>query len=468
MKKVFSLSLLALFLMFFMLISVGEVGVSAYTYNPNKAGTDFTPYKNDIVFVSVLEDEDWDLDYWNGGDIENPIRRWDNNIIYVYIKEIRHIGYFQFDLRTDFSPEIEDEIREVSSGDYLGSFILTEYGLDGMYWNPWLEIWQLDYPVGTADDWINHISQYDYSELGYGLARSEVYFLYNYEFGLKIKEEPFHEREGLKIKYAYGSSEDWEYFEPELGSSLENWYSEGKNILGYLEAYYSQDFDGYLYWNFEEEYWQIEQYGTSELDYYKQRVDDLEDEISSLEDEISSLEDEISSLEDEISSLEDEISSLEDEISSLEDEISSLEDEISSLEDEISSLEDEISSLEDEISSLEDEISSLEDEISSLEDEISSLEDEISSLEDEISSLEDEISLLEDEISSLEDEISLLEDALDLEYDRGYNDGYEIGYSEGLLVENNDIAIIKWFVPLVVIIIIVGIIEPIIILKRRG
>ena len=118
------------------------------------------------------------------------------------------------------------------------------------------------------------------------------------------------------------------------------------------------------------------------------------------------------------------------------------------------------------IDELENEIQDLEDEISSLEDEISSLEDEISSLEDEISSLEDENSLLEDEISSLEDEIQQLEDALDLEYDRGYNEGYEIGYNEGLLVENNDIT--KWFVPLIVIIIVVGIIEPIIILKRRG
>ncbi len=59
-----------------------------------------------------------------------------------------------------------------------------------------------------------------------------------------------------------------------------------------------------------------------------------------------------------------------------------------------------------------------------------------------------------------------------MEYNRGYNEGYEegyeIGYNEGLLVENNDIDIMKWFVPLVVIIIVVGIIEPIIILKRRG
>ena len=90
----------------------------------------------------------------------------------------------------------------------------------------------------------------------------------------------------------------------------------------------------------------------------------------------------------------------------------------------------------------------------------------VDDLEDEISLLEDEISLLENEISSLENEIQQLEEALDLEYDRGFNDGYEAGYNEGLLVENNN-DIIKWFVPLVVLIIIVGIFESIKIFKRR-
>ena len=82
--------------------------------------------------------------------------------------------------------------------------------------------------------------------------------------------------------------------------------------------------------------------------------------------------------------------------------------------------------------------------------------------------MQNEIQQLENEIQQLENEKQQLEEALNLEYDRGYNDGYEIGYSEGLLVENNDIDIIKWFVPLVVIIIVVGIIEPIILCKRRG
>ena len=96
------------------------------------------------------------------------------------------------------------------------------------------------------------------------------------------------------------------------------------------------------------------------------------------------------------------------------------------------------------------------------------LEEEIQQLENQIQQLENENQQLENQIQQLEDEIQQLEDALNLEYDRGYNDGYEIGYSEGLLVYDNDVVIIKWFVPLVVIIIVVGIIEPIILCKRRG
>ena len=279
--KVFSLSLLTLFLMFFMLISIGGVGVSAYTYRPGKLGHDFSPYKDDIVFCSMV---DGGSDYL---DAPNLMKRWHENVVLVHLKDIRATGYFQFNLTIDFSPEIEEGIRDVSTGDYCGSFIITEYGLDGMYWNPWLEIWQLDYPVGTAADWFNHISQFDYSGLGYGLARCEIYLSDNYEFGLIIVEEPLRENEELKFKFAYGStSGDWEYFEPELGSRLENWYNDGDDIIEELESYYGEDFDGYLYWNFEENYWQINyyNYNKSEFDNNKEvdMVTDLLDTLAEI------------------------------------------------------------------------------------------------------------------------------------------------------------------------------------------
>jgi hypothetical protein len=216
--KVFSLSLLALFLMFFILISIGGVGVSAYTYRPDKLGHDFTPHKNDIVFVSVVDEEGGD--YWNGGP-ENPLN-----------------------LKTDFSPEIEEGIRGISTGDYGGSFIITEYGLDGMYWNPWY--------------WFNYISQFDY-----GIARSEIFFDGSV-FGLLIVEEPL---AGYKFEYDYYSDEDWIFFKPNLRYLktliMDGEFVDGEDILESLEQNFGQDFDGYLYWNFEEKYWQIEYYNTS-------------------------------------------------------------------------------------------------------------------------------------------------------------------------------------------------------------
>ena len=155
---------------------------------------------------------------------------------------------------------------------------------------------------GTAEDWFNHISQFDYS--GYGFARCEIYQTqvnYWYEdFGLLILDEPLHEVEGCIFEYSRGySSEYWVYFKPSLGSFLKSEIRDdySLNIVELLESQY-YDFDGYLYWNFEEGYWQVEYYGTTELDYYIQRIDELEDEISLLEDEISLLEDEIQRLED--------------------------------------------------------------------------------------------------------------------------------------------------------------------------
>ena len=279
--------------------------------------------------------------------------------------------------------------------------------------------------------WWNHISQFEF-----GFAKGEI----TYNGHIVIVEEPAHEYEGYKILY-YG---DANWFEPAL-SILGSLVDDEEDVELYLEENF-EDYDGYLYWNFEEEYWQIAYYDTSELGYI-QRIEELENEIQQLENEIQQLENQIQQLENENQQLENEISLLEDEIQDLENEISLLENEIQDLEDEIQDLENEKGLLEDEIQDLEDEISSLESQISSLQNIISSLEDEI---------------------SSLENEIQQLEDALELEYDRGYTDGYEIGYNEGLLVGNNDIDITKWFVPLVVIIIIVGIIEPIILIKRRG
>ena len=326
---------------------------------------------------------------------------------------------------------------------------------------------------GTADDWFNHISQYDYE---YGLARAEIYQTEEeFSIGFLIVEEPYHEFEGCMFEYILShQSEDWNYIEPYLRSALrsEYLYDPTRDINELIEGWYGEYFDGYLYWNFEEGYWQVLYYGITELDYYKQRVEDLEDEIQQLEEALASEYDRgynegYNEGYEEIQQLENENQQLENEIQQLEYEKQQLEYENQQLEDEIQQLEYEIQQLEEEIQQLEYEKQQLENEIQQLEYEKQQLEGEIQQLENENSLLRDEIQQLEDEISLLQNEIQQLEEVLNTEYDRGYNEGYEVGYNEGLLVENNN-DITKWFVPLVVIIIIVGIIEPIIILKRRG
>lgn len=126
-------------------------------------------------------------------------------------------------------------------------------------------------PDGTADDWFNHISQFDY-----GIAYSEIYqvprdFGGYRDFGLLIVEEPSHEVDGYIFEYSrYLGSDYWNYFEPGLMSVLK-YEIIGKDsyadIERGLELEYGEDFDGYLYWNFEEKYWQIEPYDEDEPGY---------------------------------------------------------------------------------------------------------------------------------------------------------------------------------------------------------
>jgi len=272
MKKV---RIIILFMTLFLgMFFIMPARVSAYTYNPDKAGEDFTPYINQIVQCGLAQED---------------IKDSSDGYFSVFISD-KGFKYYQFFKETDFSSEIAERMTTLRPGPYLRDY----FDVSALYWNPWLQFWQIEYPVEpniTAVDWFNHISLFDF-----GLAYGEI----NDSGVILIVEEPGHEYEVYRVDYGG----DWEYFEPELGSRLENWYNDDDDIIEELESYYGQDFDGYLYWNFEEGYWQIEYYEITELDYYMQRVDDLEDEISSLENEISSLEDEISSLEDEISSLE--------------------------------------------------------------------------------------------------------------------------------------------------------------------
>lgn len=137
---------------------------------------------------------------------------------------------------------------------------------------------------GNADDWFNHISQFDY-----GIAYSEIYqvprdFGGYRDFGLLIVEEPSHEVDGYIFEYSrYLGSDYWNYFEPGLMSVLK-YEIIGKDsyadIERGLELEYGEDFDGYLYWNFEEKYWQIDYYNKSEFN--NKEVDMVTDLLDTL------------------------------------------------------------------------------------------------------------------------------------------------------------------------------------------
>lgn len=100
-------------------------------------------------------------------------------------------------------------------------------------------------------DWSAHIFQFEF-----GFAKGEI----TYNGNIVIVEEPAHEYEGYKILF-YG---DPNWFEPAL-SMLGSLVDDEEDVVLYLEENF-EDYDGYLYWNFEEKYWQIAYYDTSDFD----------------------------------------------------------------------------------------------------------------------------------------------------------------------------------------------------------
>jgi len=133
--------------------------------------------------------------------------------------------------------------------------------------------------AATFDDWYNHISQFE-DGVAYGkIATIEA------AFKLRIVEEPSHEFDGSYFEFNIVTPlpEDWLYFEPELRSVLINWRDEhylSVPLVLFLESVYGEDFDGHLYWNFEEQYWQINYYNKSEFN--NKEVDMVTDLLDTL------------------------------------------------------------------------------------------------------------------------------------------------------------------------------------------
>ena len=265
-KLIIFIMILFLGMFFFM-----PMRVSAYTYNPDKNGQDFTPYKNDIYYCEL---EQYDITVLEDGTVLVIIRQGFNNGL---------AAQFQFHKDTDFSSVFLPYLFPPGAATRLRDV----FGVDKIYWNPWQQLWQLEYPVdpeeevnGTAGDWFEHISQFD------GVASCVVFHSGesgDENFIISIVEEPSGEFDGCNFVYDGGLySEDWIYFEPRLQSVLKDWAADMFywDLASLLEDEFGEDYKGYLYWNFENHYWQINYYNKSEFN--NKEVDMVTDLLDTL------------------------------------------------------------------------------------------------------------------------------------------------------------------------------------------
>ena len=178
-------------------------------------------------------------------------------------------------------------------------------------------------PDGTAEDWYDYINQYEF-----GSASAEVIEGDDEEFYIMIIDEP--SDEVISNYYEYDArifnNEDLNYFEPRLRDVIRSWIYDGY----YFDFEYcierdlgETNYDGYLYWNFFERYWQIDYYELSEenylrqeLEYYQQRVLVLEDLISNLSNQLHSKNIEIQILNGEKNTLLNQIRQLQNALES--------------------------------------------------------------------------------------------------------------------------------------------------------
>ena len=176
---------------------------------------------------------------------------------------------------------------------------------------------------GTAEDWYNYINQHKY-----GFASGEVIEGDDEKFYIMIIDEPAGEVNYYYYEYdgRIFNNNDLNYFEPRLRDVIRSWIYDGY----YFDFAYcierdlgETNYDGYLYWNFFERYWQIDYYELSEenylrqeLEYYMQRVLVLEDLISNLSNQLHSKNIEIQILNGEKNTLLNQIRQLQNALES--------------------------------------------------------------------------------------------------------------------------------------------------------
>lgn len=327
-----------------------------------------------------------------------------------------------------------------------------------------VKVFASDVADGYAEDWFNHISLFDY-----GTARCEVispheFELYEEIFFLVIDEEPANEFIDFHIEYG---REDLNYFEPRLQIVLQDWF----DYDFYYEDFGTQiemvigptNFDGYLYWNFEEQYWQIDYYksfgyveeegfttyryqffetgGQVVVDFTYPSVVFAGYEIP-IEIELIS----VPSDDESFTINRVQFFGIWYDVTVTEFERDTVNLSIPLGLDYII-----ITNLRYVYNSfMKTKTDDVDMPVTVIESELDYYRLRYYSLKNEIESLNDEIESLNDEISLLQEEIEDLEEALLLEFtegyfqgfaegiEEGYNDGYEDGYDAGLLVNYNE------------------------------
>ena len=122
---------------------------------------------------------------------------------------------------------------------------------------------------GNAEDWYNYITQF---ADGFATATIDSYdvsdFPNNMWLIILIKQSPENDFDGYYIQYRLTSNEHYVYFEEDLADVITYWviYARDYSFEYAFEQYYAGEgeYNGIIYWNFEEEYWQIKPYGISE------------------------------------------------------------------------------------------------------------------------------------------------------------------------------------------------------------
>jgi len=212
--------------------------------------------------------------------------------------------------------------RRVNLMKKINLFFVMLFGIGICFLIP-IKVFAQITPDGTAEDWYNYIIQYRY-----GSASCEVIEGDSEKFYIMIVNEPGDEVYSNYYEYdgRIYNNPDLIYFEPRLRDVIRNWIYDGY----YFDFEYcierdlgETNYDGYLYWNFFEKYWQIdyyeiteENYLRQELEYYQQRVLVLEDLVTNLSNQLHSRNIEVQNLQGQIQILLYEIRQLENALRS--------------------------------------------------------------------------------------------------------------------------------------------------------